>query len=231
MSANTDVYIMDSRSLYAISLDGTWRQVPGDWFGTNALARYEDRLLVLYKGELMEADPQSGAWRSVSSRWGESTNLLAVAGELILIVAGSRIYAADLQGEYKLLSADDKPISAITTLGERVFVLEGQRLQEFTPAGAGWRAVGDDWRQATALVGLGGKLYLGEQDGDIYEVDPDSGEHRLISRGWPMFLGLIAAGDQLLLLSGTTVYTLSPEGDYAALSQGWRHIGVYAPQT
>lgn len=225
-----EAFIMDSRQLYAIGLDGTWRQLPGDWYGTTALAHQGDKLLALFRGELMEVDPHSGAYRTLSTRWGEQTRLLAVTDSRVLLGVGPKIYEARPDGDHKLLAANYEGMTALVPMGERVFVLEDHRLQEFYPEDGGWRVLSDSWTEAFSMVSLGGQLYLAERDGDIYQVDPDSGEARIISREWPVFHGLATLEGHLLALSGYTVYEVGLDGSYRALSEGWRHIGVFAPQ-
>jgi hypothetical protein len=226
----TEAFIMDSRQLYAISLDGTWRQVPGDWFGTNALARQGDKLLALFRGELMEVDPHSGAYRTISSRWGTQTHLLAVTDSRVFIGAGPKIYEARPDGDHELLTASYEGMTALVPMGERVFVLEDHRLQELYPDDGGWRVISDSWKEAFSMVSLGGKLYLAERDGDLYEVDPDTAQARIVSREWPMFHGLATLDGHLLALSGATVYEAGLDGSYQPISQGWRHMGVFAAQ-
>jgi len=58
----TEAYILDGRALYAVSADGTYRRLPGDWDGTTALARRGERVYALTSGVLMRIDPETGRY-------------------------------------------------------------------------------------------------------------------------------------------------------------------------
>ncbi len=223
-----EAYLLDGRTLYAITLSGETRTVPGDWVHTSALTVRDGKIIALYRGGLMSVDPITGDYKTLSSGWKQDTSMMVGGDNTILLAHGESIYAADFDGSYSLLSSDYEGISALASLGERYFVMEDRRLQEFMPMTSGWRVIRDTWHDPVSITGLGGKVYVAQADGDIYQVDPDTAECEVISRGWPSMKGIFPVGESLMVVDGTTLYKANLDGTYEVIVQGWRDPKLWA---
>ena len=215
------LFLVAGNALFEARLDGTYRRVLAECGDTTAVAAFHGDILSIEGNTLYYIHADDGHFTPVSRNWREGTRLMCVADKRVLIMEGGTLYEANDDGTYEVISNRFSGATWMCALGARLFIIEDDALEEVDPQSGEWRVVRRELLEVTAMAAAGGEIWVVQQDGDLYAIDPDDGSTRRVSDAWSDTTALAGLGDTLVALRRGTLYAIDAEGDDRALSSEW----------
>jgi hypothetical protein len=118
------------------------------------------------------------------------------------------------RGEWTQLSGEWANPTAMTALGDRLYITEGTLYR--VDSTGGYEALGDDeWRSRWVLAAAGWLVTI-EESGAMYRVDPKDGSWVQLESSWGTTIAATAGGDSIFVISRSgMLYRVQPsDGSY-----------------
>ncbi len=222
-----ELYVMEGATLFAVDMEGRFRQLSEGWTLVHSMAVMEGAILAVQYETIFRVEPATGRDEVHSRGWGEGTKHLAATRDEALLVDGrGRLFDLTLDGRYHFLADTWESVTALAATQGRFFAVDQGRLFEILPDTGAARFVSDGWGEVTAAAAHAGKVYLVTPNhGDLYEVDPDTREERVIGRDWHHTSHMAAADGSLFAMDGRSLFEVRLEdGAVRQISTGWGEL-------
>ena len=206
------LYLVDSRTLYAVSLDGTWsKRGTGAW-DTRVLCANGTHLFAFENGGgLYRIEPGDGSWTKLTGDW-KDTHVAAGRGNALYAIDGGTLYSIEAEsGTWQQLGTgrwSSRQLCAVAS-GLVSFEADGS-VYAIDPKDGSWRALKGDWKNTRAATGAGANAYAID-GGKVYAVDPVADAWQAVgaSSGWKPRCLISAAARLFDLEEDGTLYEIS----------------------
>jgi hypothetical protein len=158
--------------------------------------------------------------------WAPVRAMTALDGKLY-VMSGVTLLAVDGTGKAKNLFPTDgagwSGPELITDLDGKLYGIAGGHLREIEKDGR-HKSLGDSYRYNKGIAGLGGKLYLIDDDYALYVVDK-AGKYKKLSEDWGGVKGMTTLGGKLYISKGEHIYEVGTDGTRKALADAsWSNL-------
>lgn len=198
----------------------TYAQLESTWPDPHAVAALGSQIYVITGETLCEMSPTSEAWRRIDGDF-RAVAIAGLGGALYLF-EGSALLRIDTEsGEPTPLPGTYADVRSAVELDDRIYVSDGEGVYAVSSSGDSRRLPGE-WDNHRLVAGGDGRLYAFERNGQLYRVDPASGDATLIEGTWTDVSAAVSLGNRLYVFAGETLFAVDPlAGTWDRLSDEW----------
>ncbi len=148
-----------------------------------------NHMLFTVEGDtLYKTDPATGKWERMGEGggWGKTVAMVALNGTLYSVEPDGTLWKTDMSGNDTIVDKGDfKGCTDLAAMNNKLWTIENGNLYWTDPATLKWQQVGKDgdFNNVSAMVGGAGFLWMIDNTGTLYKVDPNGASTVLGERG------------------------------------------------
>lgn len=197
---------MESRATVTAGINGSYKELPGNWSGTEAITSEGGHIYAVQGGKLWRISP-SGAYTDLGGGWAGTEAMAGMGGDLYL-VQGGRLWRKTPGNSTR---TDMGAYWGVANWGGANLMTSHNKIQIYVVRGGhlwGWSKngfmgdLGDGWADTEAFTSARGYLYL-VRGGKLWETNPIAVEDSLeLDSNWRGTVALVADNKYIYGLQG-----------------------------
>jgi hypothetical protein len=197
---------IESRATATAGVNGSYKALPGNWGGTEAITSAGSYIYAVQGGKLWRSTA-AGGYTDLGGGWGGTEAMASMGGDLFLVQGGHLWRKTPGNSTRTDLGANWGGTEAMTSLGNYLYAVQGGKLWRFDSNGK-YTDLGSGWSGTEALTSAGGYLYA-VQGGKLWRTDTN-GKSVELGSNWGGTAALASVNSHIYALQGGKLWHYDP---------------------
>lgn len=216
------VFLIIGSTVHRAGLDGSRDRISSEFERATSMGRAGDNVMIIEGETLYRLNPKTGDYARQSSGWRKGDKIVCV-GERTFVLEGTTLFESFASGDYNRRLHQLDGTTHLAGSGERLFSVEQGNIHELFFDDASYRVV-CQMPDVYCLAASDKHVYVISDDGELFEIVPESGADRKISDGWQGASHMAFVAGKIVILDGATLCHAKLDGTFDVISREWERV-------